>query len=66
MREADVGRCLNASPLSLVYPRLSTFNPHILTPQIPDYMFRIDKEIVCDATRKGSLARFVNHACDVS
>jgi len=31
---------------------------------ITDYMFRIDNEIVCDATQKGSLARFINHSCD--
>ena len=29
-----------------------------------DYMFRIDSDWVCDATRKGSLARFINHSCD--
>eukprot|EP00516_Mucochytrium_quahogii_P009598 CAMPEP_0203781812 /NCGR_PEP_ID=MMETSP0099_2-20121227/10534_1 /ASSEMBLY_ACC=CAM_ASM_000209 /TAXON_ID=96639 /ORGANISM=" , Strain NY0313808BC1" /LENGTH=318 /DNA_ID=CAMNT_0050683021 /DNA_START=635 /DNA_END=1591 /DNA_ORIENTATION=- len=31
---------------------------------IPDYMFRIDDEFICDATQKGSLARFINHSCD--
>ena len=30
-----------------------------------DYMFRIDGTTVCDATRKGSLARFLNHNCEV-
>jgi histone-lysine N-methyltransferase SETD1 len=29
-----------------------------------DYMFRIDSKVVCDATREGSLARFLNHSCD--
>lgn len=29
-----------------------------------DYMFRIDKELVCDATRIGCIARFINHCCD--
>ncbi|XP_042464298.1 uncharacterized protein LOC122047223 isoform X1 [Zingiber officinale] len=27
------------------------------------YFFRIDKEHIIDATRKGGIARFVNHAC---
>ena len=27
-----------------------------------DYMFRIDNDLVCDATRKGSLARFINRS----
>lgn len=27
------------------------------------YFFRIDKEQIIDATRKGGIARFVNHAC---
>ena len=31
---------------------------------LPDYMFRIDNECICDATKKGSLARFINHSCD--
>jgi SET domain-containing protein len=30
------------------------------------YMFRIDDEVIIDATRKGNLARFINHSCDVS
>jgi histone-lysine N-methyltransferase SETD1 len=29
-----------------------------------DYMFRIDADTVVDATRRGALARFVNHSCD--
>ena len=29
-----------------------------------DYQFRIDDNTVVDATRKGSLARYVNHSCD--
>ncbi|KAL3497318.1 hypothetical protein ACH5RR_040050 [Cinchona calisaya] len=27
------------------------------------YFFRIDKELIIDATRKGGIARFVNHSC---
>ena len=27
-------------------------------------MFRIDNEVVIDATTKGSLARYINHSCD--
>lgn len=30
------------------------------------YFFRIDKEHIIDATRKGGIARFVNHSCLVS
>jgi SET domain-containing protein len=30
------------------------------------YLFRIDKERIIDATRKGGIARFVNHSCSVS
>lgn len=29
-----------------------------------DYMFRIDDEIVCDATYCGNVARFINASCD--
>ena len=29
-----------------------------------DYMFRIDDSIVCDATKKGALARYINASCD--
>ena len=29
-----------------------------------DYMFRIDDNLVVDATKRGSLARYVNHSCD--
>ncbi|GBG33798.1 Histone-lysine N-methyltransferase SETD1B [Hondaea fermentalgiana] len=31
---------------------------------VPDYMFRIDADVVVDATLRGSLARFINHSCD--
>jgi len=30
------------------------------------YLFRMDLDYVIDATKKGSLARFINHCCDVS
>ena len=30
------------------------------------YMFRIDDDVVIDATMKGNSARFINHSCDVS
>lgn len=29
-----------------------------------DYMFRVDTRTVIDATKRGSMARFVNHSCD--
>eukprot|EP00946_MAST-07B_sp_MAST-7B-sp1_P004159 g4159.t1 len=29
-----------------------------------DYIFRIDNDWFCDATMKGSMARFINHCCD--
>lgn len=29
------------------------------------YMFRIDDNLVVDATLKGNPARFINHSCDV-
>jgi hypothetical protein len=29
-----------------------------------DYMFRIDSETVCDATKQGNVARFINASCD--
>lgn len=28
-------------------------------------MFRIDDNLVVDATMKGNAARFINHSCDV-
>jgi histone-lysine N-methyltransferase SETD1 len=30
------------------------------------YLFRVDEDTIIDATFKGNLARFINHACDVS
>lgn len=30
------------------------------------YMFRIDDNLVVDATMKGNAARFINHSCEVS
>ena len=29
-----------------------------------DYMFRLDGLAVCDATKHGNVARFINHSCD--
>lgn len=29
-----------------------------------DYMFRIDSEVVCDATKQGNVARFINASCN--
>lgn len=29
-----------------------------------DYMFRIDAYTVCDATKQGNVARFINHSCN--
>lgn len=28
------------------------------------YMFRIDDDTIIDATKKGNLARFINHSCE--
>lgn len=28
------------------------------------YLFRIDDDQIIDATKKGNLARFINHCCD--
>lgn len=33
---------------------------------IGTYMFRIDEDLVIDATQKGNAARFINHCCEVS
>ena len=30
------------------------------------YLFRLDTESVIDATKRGGVARFINHCCDVS
>ena len=30
------------------------------------YMFKIDDNLVVDATMSGTAARFINHSCDVS
>jgi histone-lysine N-methyltransferase SETD1 len=29
------------------------------------YLFRVDDDVIIDATKKGNLARFINHCCDV-
>jgi SET domain-containing protein len=29
------------------------------------YLFRVDDDIVIDATKMGNLARFINHCCEV-
>ena len=29
------------------------------------YLFKVDTDIVIDATKKGNVARFINHCCDV-
>lgn len=31
---------------------------------LPDYLFTMDQTAICDATMRGSMARFVNHSCD--
>lgn len=38
--------------------------PRNRPPEGDCYMFRLDAEWVIDATRAGSLARFINHSCD--
>jgi len=30
------------------------------------YMFRIDQDIVVDATMNGNSSRFINHSCEVN
>ena len=30
------------------------------------YMFKVDDDVVIDATMRGNAARFINHSCDVS
>lgn len=30
------------------------------------YLFRVDHDYIIDATRRGNMARFINHCCDVS
>jgi histone-lysine N-methyltransferase SETD1 len=30
------------------------------------YLFRVDHDYIIDATKRGGLARFINHCCDVS
>jgi hypothetical protein len=29
------------------------------------YLFRVDEDTIVDATKKGNLARFINHCCEV-
>lgn len=31
---------------------------------LPDYLFTMDSTSICDATMRGSMARFLNHSCD--
>ena len=30
------------------------------------YLFRVDLDYIIDATKRGNMARFINHCCDVS
>lgn len=30
------------------------------------YLFRVDRDTIIDATKRGNLARFINHSCSVS
>lgn len=30
------------------------------------YLFRIDDDLIIDATKTGNLARFINHCCEVN
>ena len=31
---------------------------------LDDYMFRVDSSLIIDATKKGNIARFINHSCE--
>ena len=48
----------------VIRPILSEVRQDRLYIDEPDYMFRIDNEVVIDATTRGSLARYINHSCD--
>lgn len=44
----------------------STNTDHVLShhrAKICDYMFRIDEHTVCDATKLGNVARYINASC---